>query len=246
MDVSRIDHKSVKGKLTSLPLRLLRPGTVVPVLSGPLIGKKWIAGSSPHRCWLGTYEREVGALFSKTVSRESTVFDIGGQVGFYTLLASRCGGREGKVFVFEPLVQNLNYLRMHLGLNKVRNVTVIEAAVSYKNGVAFLDPGPDGERNRLSTSGQVQVRTCSLDHLLALGQIPLPDTIKMDIGGGEFAALCGAKSLLSRAHPAIFLTTHGDAARQECCAFLEMLGYRLEPIGGKPLEVSREWIATRF
>jgi FkbM family methyltransferase len=218
----------------------------MPVLSGPLRGKKWIVGSSPHRCWLGTYEREIQALFSKTVTQKSTVFDLGGQVGFYSLLASRLVGRDGKVFVFEPLLQNLNYLRMHLELNKVRNVTVIEAALSYKNGFAFLDPGPDGERAQLSSSGRSRVMTCSLDHLLELGQIPVPDTIKMDIGGGEFAALCGAKALLSKAHPTIFLTTHGESLQRECCAFLELLGYRLEPVDGKPLEASSELIATRF
>jgi FkbM family methyltransferase len=240
MGISRINPKSFKA------LRLLRPGTVVPVLSGPLFGKKWIVGSSSHRCWLGSYEREVQALFARAVSRKSTVFDIGGQVGFYSLLASRRAGREGKVFAFEPMAQNLNYLRMHLGLNRVRNVSVVEAAVSYKNGFGLMEAGPDGDKAWLSPDGQLRVRTCSLDGLLELGQIPLPDTIKMDIGGGEFAALCGAKSLLSRAHPAIFLTTHGEAVQQECCAFLEMLGYRLESVGGKAPEASREWIATHI
>lgn len=235
-----------KTKLMQLPLRLFRPGMTMPVLSGRLRGKKWIVGSSPHSCWLGTYEREKQALFSKTVSRKSTVFDIGGNVGFYTLLASRRVGRRGKVFVFEPLPRNLDYLQKHLELNKSRNVTVIEAAVSYKNGFASFEAGPDGEKAQLSSSGQLRVRTCTLDTLLELGQIPLPDTIRMDIGGAEFAALCGAKSLLSKAHPTIFLSTHGDTPHRECCAFLELLGYRLAPIDGKPLENSREIIATHF
>lgn len=246
MELSGIDIKSLIGKLLRLPLWFLRPGKVMPILSGRLIGKKWIVGSSPHSCWLGTYEREKQALFARTVSRKSTVFDIGGQVGFYTLLASRRVGREGKVYVFEPLTRNLVYLQKHLDLNKSGNVTVVEAALSYKNGYAFLDPGPDGEKAQHSSSGQLRVWTCTLDTLLELGKIPLPDTIKMDVGGGEFAALTGAKALLSRAHPTIFLTTHGDIAHRECCAFLEMLGYRLAPIDGKPLEESREIIATHW
>jgi FkbM family methyltransferase len=218
----------------------------MPVLSGQLIGKKWIVGSSVHRCWLGAYEREKQALFSKTIAPKSTVFDIGGQVGFYSLLASRRVGRHGKVYVFEPLPRNLDYLQKHLELNKSRNVTVIEAAVTYKNGFGFLEAVSGEEKARLSSSGQLRVRTCTLDALLELGQVPVPDTIRMDIGGEEFAALCGAKSLLSKAHPTIFLSTHGNTAHRECCAFLEMLDYRLEPIDGKPLEASREIIATHF
>jgi FkbM family methyltransferase len=246
MDTVRTDAKPVKGKLPSFPGRLLRPGMVLPILSGRLMGKRWIVGAGPHSCWLGTYEREKQALFSKTVSREDTVFDIGGNAGFYTLLASRRVGRHGKVYAFEPLPRNLETLQKHLELNKCSNVSVIEAALSYKNGFAFFDGGPGGERAQLASSGQQRVWTCTLDTLLELGQIPLPDIIRMDIGGGEFAALCGAKTLLSRAHPTIFLSTHGLIPHRECCAFLEMLGYRLAGIGGKPLEQSSEILATHF
>ena len=246
MDIARTDRKSIKDKLLQLPLRLFRPDMIVPVLSGPLRGRRWIVGASLHSYWLGTYEREKQALFSKTVARKSTVFDIGGQVGFYTLLASKLVGRHGKVFVFEPLPRNLDYLQKHLELNKCRNVTLIEAALSYKNGFALFEAGPDGEKAQLSSNGQLRVMTCTLDTMLELGQIPLPDTIRIDIGGAEFAVLCGAKSLLTKAHPTIFLSIHGDISHRECCAFLELLGYRLSSIDGKPLDESMEIIATHF
>ena len=246
MDFSGTDRKSVKGKLLRLTLRFLRPGRIMPILSGRLRGKKWIVDSSLPNCWLGTYEKEKQALFSRTVSPKSTVFDIGGNVGFYSLLASELVGPEGRVFVFEPLPRNLDYLRQHLELNKSSNITVIEAALSYKNGFAFFDAGPDGEMAQISSSGKSRVRTCTLDQLYEHGQIPIPDIINMDIGGAEFAALCGAKSLLSKAHPTIFLTTHGNPVHRECCAFLDLLGYRLAPIDGEPLDNSRELIATHI
>jgi FkbM family methyltransferase len=215
---------------------------VVPVLSGRLLGKRWIVGSGPHRCWLGTYQRERQALFAKTVSRKDTVFDIGGKAGFYTLLASRLVGRHGKVFVFEPLPRNLDTLQRHLELNRCRNVTVIEAALSYKNGFALLD----ANQAEVDSSEPLRVITCTLDTMLELGQIPLPDVIRLDIGGGEFAALTGAKALLTKARPTIFLSTHGEIPHRECCAFLDLLGYRLEPIDRKPLGQSREILATHF
>jgi FkbM family methyltransferase len=244
MDYSRIDPKSVKGKLLRLPLRLLRPGMIMPILSGPLRGKKWVVGSSVHGCWLGTYEYEKQMLFSRIVSPKSTVFDMGGNVGFYTLLASKRVGPDGKVFVFEPLPRNLSYLRKHLELNQANNVTVIDAALSDKNGFAFFDAGPRGEMAHIASSGKSQVRTWTLDHLLELGQIQLPDCIKMDIEEAEFDALRGAKSLLSKAHPTIFLATHGTIVHRECCGLLQSLGYRLVPIDGNALENSREIIAV--
>ncbi len=244
MDVSKIDSKSLRGKLLRLSLRLVPPGTIVPILSGGLRGKKWIVGSSIHGCWLGTYEYEKQVIFSKSVSPKSTVFDIGGNVGFYTLLASKRVGPDGKVFVFEPLPRNLIYLRKHLQLNNINNVIVIEAALSDKNGFAFFGAGPHGEMAHIASSGQLQVETWTLDHLLELGQIQLPDCIKMDIEGAEFDALRGAKSLLSKAHPTIFLATHGTIVHRECCGLLQSLGYRLVPIDGNALENSREIIAV--
>jgi len=110
--------------------------------------------------------------------------------------------------------------------------------------LAFFDAGPSGEMAHIASSGQLQVRTCTLDYLFQLGQIPSPDCIKMDIEGAEFDALRGAKSLLSQAHPSIFLATHGTIVHRECCAFLQSLGYHLVSIDGNPLDNSRELIAT--
>ncbi|HEY9759505.1 MAG TPA: FkbM family methyltransferase, partial [Oculatellaceae cyanobacterium] len=147
------------------------------------------------------------------------------------------------VFVFEPLPRNLNYLRKHLDLNKINNVTVIEAAISDKDGLASFDNGVCGEMAHIASSGQLQVRTYTLDHLLELGKIPVPDLIKMDIEGAEFMALWGARSMLAKAQPTIFLATHGAIVHRECCRFLKSLGYQLTPIDGNPLDNSREIIA---
>ena len=153
-------------------------------------------GSSVHGCWLGTYEYEKQALFTRTITRKSTVFDIGSNVGFYTLLASTLVGPDGKVFAFEPLPRNLSYLRKHLELNKANNVIVIDAAISENNGFTFFDASVRGEMAHIASSGQFQVRTYTLDHLLELGQIPIPDFIKMDIEGAEFSALLGIEVLV--------------------------------------------------
>jgi FkbM family methyltransferase len=244
MDFSKIDSKSVKGKLLRLPLRLIPSGTIIPILSGRLRGKKWTVGSSIHGCWLGTYEYDKQVFFSRTVSPRSTVFDIGANVGFYTLLASELVGPDGEVFAFEPLPRNLNYLRKHLEINKVNNVTVIEAALSDKSGLAFFDPGPRGEMAHIASSGRIQVKTYTLDDLFELGHLPLPKFIKMDIEGAEFDALCGAKSLLSKAHPTIFLASHGDTVHRACCEFLQSFGYQLVSIDGNSLDSSREVVAT--
>jgi len=241
-----IKSQSTPAKSLRLPLWLLRPVKSLPILSGPLRGKKWIANSGDRSCWLGTYQKEKQALFSETISPGDVVFDIGGRVGFLALLAAKLVGKTGQVVVFEPLPRNLDYLRKHLEDNKARNVTVFEAAVSYKSDSTTEATLHPEDAEQLPASGASQKKTCTLDGLLERDQIPLPNLIHIDIGGGEFAALCGARSLLSKAHPTIILTTYGEIPHRECCAFLEMLDYSLTPIDGKALKDSRNVIATHI
>ena len=94
-EFSGTDRKSFKAKLLRLTLGRLKPGTALPVLPRPLGGKRWIVDSSDLACWSGTYQREIRAMFAKTVSRWSGVFVIGSKAGFYSLLASRIPGRVG-------------------------------------------------------------------------------------------------------------------------------------------------------
>jgi FkbM family methyltransferase len=244
--IGMLESRSLTAKLLRLPRRLVRPGMSLPVLSGPLRGAQWIVDSGERGYWLGTHQKEKQALFAKTVSPGEVVFDIGGRVGFFALLAARLAGPRGQVFVFEPQPRNVDYLRRHLELNKARNVTVVEAAVSYKSGAPAEAAVPPREAGRFPGSAPAGAQTWALDSLLERGQVPLPDLIHMDIGGGEFAALCGARTLLSRAHPTILLSTHGEIPHRECCALLEMLDYRLAPFDGQALEESREILATHI
>ncbi|MEX1027483.1 MAG: FkbM family methyltransferase, partial [Candidatus Paceibacterota bacterium] len=56
------------------------------------------------------------------------MFDIGANVGYYTLLASKLVGRAGTVVALEPAVRNLTFLYRHVALNKADNVRVLPLA----------------------------------------------------------------------------------------------------------------------
>jgi FkbM family methyltransferase len=248
MSASRT-QRSFFRRLLRLPLRLV-PGSVrVPILSGPLRGKRWIAGSSIADAWLGTYEADKQALFARTVTPGSVVFDIGAHAGFYTLLASALAGPTGRVFAFEPMPGNLAHIREHLRLNGITNVTVIEKAVADTAGVATFTATGHDSQGHLAPGGELQVEIVSLDEMVGQGKLPLPDFVKMDIEGAEVRALNGARKLLAQRHPTIFLGTHamtdlGCNTHGPCCEFLRDLGYRLAPIGADTLEGTDEILAV--
>src|SRR5688572_25202486 len=117
MNFSGLSNQSLAGKILRQPLKLIPPGTHVRILQGRLRGKRWIAGSSTHGCWLGSYESDKRQLFESSITPGDVVFDIGANVGFYTLLASDLVGSSGHVYSFEPVPRNIEFLNEHLSLN---------------------------------------------------------------------------------------------------------------------------------
>jgi hypothetical protein len=67
-----------------------------------------------------------------------------------------------------------------------------------------------------------------LDDLFEKEKLPCPHVVKIDIEGGEVAALNGARNLLLHCRPTIFLSTHGAEIHEECLRLLRKLGYDLE------------------
>ncbi len=247
MNFSRISDNSLLGQILRLPLNLIPPGTIMPILQGRLRGKKWIVWSSDHGYWLGSYENKKRIVFEEMINNGAVVFDLGAHVGFYSLLASILVGPKGMVYSFEPVPKNIYYLKRHLQLNNIRNVTVVEAAVSDTHGSSkfFLDESNRiyRSRGRISSNGNLIVKTVSLDQLYKQGNIPIPNYIKIDVEGAEMLVFLGARKILSNFHPTIFLATHGELIRYQCCDFLKSIGYKLEAINGRDVKKSDELIA---
>ena len=215
----------VTEKLGQAMLRLVPRTARVRVLSGPLFGKKWIAGASTNSCWLGWYEMEKQSAFLSLIRPGDVVYDVGANVGFYSLLASVLVGPKGRVFSFEPLPRNLELLRRHIGENAITNCEIVASAVSDRKGTARFDSQGDPHMTRLRAQGAMTVKLTSIDYLLGSGEIAPPHVIKCDIEGAEFEALIGARDALERYRPKILLATHGSAVHKRCCDFLIAIGY---------------------
>lgn len=243
MNFSGISEQTFLGKLLRYPLKFIPRRMMVPILQGRLRGKKWIAGSSTHGCWLGSYEYDQRLLFEQLVTEGSVVFDLGAHVGFYTLLAAVLVGPRGKVYAFEPLPDNIHFLKAHLRLNRITNVTVIDRAVSDRSGVATFVEEPSSAMGHFTAHGELRVQTVSLDDLFLEGIIPAPDFIKIDVENAEWLALKGAENLLRIARPTIFLSTDIYDSHRQCCQFLESFGYQLRPMGARSLEQAEEILA---
>lgn len=243
MNFSKINYRSFLGRLLRLPLRLIPKRMAMPIMQGRLRGTKWIVGAGEHGYWLGSYEMTKRRAFEKEIPSGAVLYDIGANVGYFSLLAAKLAGPEGRVYAFEPLPRNIEYLEKHIKINKFENIEVVDAAVSDHGGEAHFDLGASSAMGHLAETGGITVRMVALDEMLEAGDIRPPDYIKVDVEGAEYEALKGARKLLEKYHPILFLDTHQREAHLPTIELLQSLGYEFEILDGKSLTATKELIA---
>lgn len=198
-------------------------------------GYKWIVGSGLHGFWLGHYEPKHQALLSHLVRDGMTVFDIGANVGFYTLAFARLVGRQGEVWAFEPDCRNVSYLLAHIDLNGLDNVKVVQAAVGLRNDMLPFVRGPNFSVGKIGKLSAYFVPQVALDDLWSSGKIGIPHVMKIDVEGAEHAVLEGARGILMQRSTRIVLSLHGDEQQRRCRELLQELGYSLYCLDGTPV-----------
>lgn len=187
--------------------------------------------------WLGTYEPELQTAIRDWVIPGSTVYDVGANIGYISLLLARRVGPNGHVISFEALPANLERLHANIALNDLaERVRITPAAVvDCERPVRFLI-GPSGGmgkaegsagRGEVSYPEEVTVDGVSLDGFVYESGWPAPQAVKMDIEGGEVLALPGMRRLLVEARPVVFLELHGPEAGRVAWDAFETAGYRV-------------------
>jgi FkbM family methyltransferase len=243
MDFSSVSRDTVIGRLLRTPLMLVPKRARIPVLQGPLRGAKWIAAAHTHGCWLGSYEADKQRLFASLVQVGDVVYDVGANAGYYTLLASRLCGAAGRVIAMEPLPRNLDFLQQHLRLNRSSNVTVLDVALAEAPGSARFRASVGSAEGSLAADGDIEVRVTTIDAIVQDCIAPPPRLIKMDIEGGELAALRGAREVLRKHRPVLLLATHGPEIHGACLKLLHELGYAVTALTGPNVELCDELLA---
>jgi FkbM family methyltransferase len=185
-------------------LRLVPPNTIVPILSGPLKGSRWVFGSGAHTYWRGRYEPALAMRMSEVIKPRMICYDCGANTGYFTLLMARLVGESGHVFAFEPVPANAANARKNMEINRLHNVTVIEMALANQNGRARFSTSSNFSMGHLGGGGDLEVDTARIDSL----GLPAPDVMKIDVEGAEALLIDGAESAIRASRPIIFMSLH--------------------------------------
>jgi FkbM family methyltransferase len=183
------------------------------------------------------------------VQEGQVVWDVGANVGLFSVAAAAFAGPRGAVIAIEPdawLVQLLRRtVRLQAGTSAP--ITVVPCGVANAAGLrTFCISKRSRSSNYLAeyghsqTGGEVErqtIVTMALDDLLRW--LPPPKIVKVDVEGAEGEVLAGAARLLE-IHRPIFLLEVGDPATEEVTVLLKRRGYRL--MNGEHSGPNREFI----
>lgn len=151
----------------------------------------------------GVYEEHETELFRELIKPGMVVLDIGANIGYYTLIASKLVGDDGRVYAFEPDPKNYELLVKNIEINGYNNITPIHKAVSNKSGriklfIDKLSPSLSSfsKDNVLEKAGFLEVETTALDDFFGLTGGDTVNLIKMDTQGAEGLIIEGSERLL--------------------------------------------------
>ena len=181
----------------------------------------------------GRYEVHLSAVFEKYCTSGMTVVDVGANLGYYSLLASRLVGPSGRVVALEPNSENCRLLLSSLRLNDITNVQLLPVAADAATGWAYYSThvGSNGglieDAELLSHPGTI-VPAFRLDELV---QGPV-GFLKMDVEGAEGRVVQGATGLIARDRPIVTTELKDEMLRRvsgttvaDYLGYFEELGY---------------------
>ncbi|MGH2919638.1 MAG: FkbM family methyltransferase [Solirubrobacteraceae bacterium] len=184
----------------------------------------------------GALEPSVQEALRRHVAPRATVYDVGANIGFFSLLAARLAGPDGAVESFEPLPAAAAGLRRHVALNDARTVSVHEVAVGAHGGRAQLMAVQEESWSHLAergrhpdTQGVLDVEIVTIDELVAGGMRP-PGVVKIDVEGAEIDVLDGMAETIRAHSPVIICELHGSNA--EFLARTSAIGYVAQNLDG--------------
>ena len=159
----------------------------------------------------GYYEKtEIDRVmkFLDSLSTPVTAYDVGANVGIWTCLLAKHPSVMN-VVAFEPSRENLSLLRTNIDLNGcAEKVTIVEAAVSDRDGVIeFLEGGSGATRRIAGDQGgekSIRVAVLRLD-TYAQSHNESPGLIKVDVEGFEPHVIDGMRQVVQQFRPALLL-----------------------------------------
>lgn len=146
----------------------------------------------------------------RKIACKGVFYDVGANVGSYSLIAASLMSGSNKVVAFEPAYFNFYKLNENIRINNFNNrIIPLNIALTDKNVVeqmffSRIDDGASlhmlGKKTK-SFTHSIPVLCMTFDEVIKRYSIPFPNHIKIDVDGYELVVLTGGKKTFR--HPQV-------------------------------------------
>lgn len=164
--------------------------------------------------YFGRYEIEKRetVFWQKIIQKNDVILDIGANIGYYSLMASKRIGEKGKIFAFEPVSNTYKKLQDNIYLNNFTNIRSENLAVSNSESEIELfvademSTGSSSIAMHVNFSGiKEKVKTIEIDKYCKLNKIEKLDLVKIDVEGCEPMVIEGMNHTMISKKPLILI-----------------------------------------
>ncbi len=199
--------------------RLLKQPVVVPFVNQTRLIAERGATCGPGNYYVGLFEFEEMAFTLHYLRPEDVFFDIGANIGTFTILAA--GAVGARCLSFEPIPSTYQRLLDNVGLNRLHDrVSALNIGLGSKPGRLPFTAGVSST-NHVATHGDSQVLTLEAE-ITTLDQISRSwsaEVAKIDVEGYETEVILGGDRLLAtgKGPNAILIELRGHGSRYGFC-----------------------------
>ena len=185
--------------------------------------------------FIGTALKEYGefseielSIMSKFIKKDDFVFDIGANIGAFTIPFAKKVQKNGKVFTFEPQPNVHNLLKNNVKLNNLDNVELFQKGIGIKNEIIKIDEmdfSSSGNFGGFTLSSKYSNSNCGVinkkkksveilkidDEFLHLKKC---NFMKIDVELMEMEVLKGAKKFIKKNKPFLWIENHWNFPNQ--------------------------------
>ena len=195
----------------------------------------WLLRFPALYAWLSSKRRSVNyekLLYLRSIRKGDVIFDIGANIGYYSILFSKLCGKNGFVHCFEPVPETFQLLLQTMGNCENAKINNIAAGDSEDKLEMSYDP-EDSEKASLivdptSSNSTRIVKVLPLDEYAKEIKLDRLNFLKCDVEGFELRTLKGMVNTLANHLPQLSLEiTLAQEERLELVDLLKDLGYDL-------------------
>ena len=182
------------------------------------------------------------AWLERTVRPGDVLWDVGANVGAYSLIAASLGREAARVVAVEPAFASFAALCDNVLLNGFeRTIVPLPVLLGEHTGLEALGTGnvEPGAAEHAVGEGGLRTLCYRLDDLVGELGLPAPTVVKIDVDGGERSVLAGGTATLARPELRSVLVeverAGGDAVVEALARVGLGLAERIEERHGTPL-----------